>query len=66
MRNNIIRSLLVLVALLLGLVVGQVGGILAVVGGAPIASAFVTGGVAFAGTVTLVLLIQTALGLLKA
>lgn len=58
------RALLVLVALLLGIVFGQLGGILVAVGGATLAADFITGGVAFAGTVTLVLLIEKSLGLL--
>ena len=63
--NGTIRVLLVVVALLTGVIVGQVAGILAVVSGSSIADAFVAGGVAFGGTVTLALLIQTALGQLR-
>ena len=58
---SLVRTLLVLVALLLGVIVGETAGILAVVGGSTITAAFVTGGVAFGGTVTLALLVQSAL-----
>lgn len=62
--RQLARILLVLVALLLGLVVGQVGGILAMLGGATVAPAFVAGAIAFGSTVALALAIEKALGLL--
>ncbi len=59
-----VRALLVLIAVLIGIIAGLVWGILAVAGGAHIAAAFGGGGAAFAGAVTLVLLIESSLGLL--
>lgn len=58
------RALLVLIALLFGVTIAEAAGILTVIGGATMASAVVAGGVAFGATVTLVLLIESALGLL--
>jgi len=60
----LVRTLLVLIALLVGVIVGEAGGILAAVGGATLTTAFTTGGVAFAGTTTLALVILKSLGVL--
>jgi ABC-type dipeptide/oligopeptide/nickel transport system permease component len=59
------RTLLVLVAVLMGLVIGQAAGILAVLARESVAATFITGGATFAGTVTLMILIESALGLLR-
>jgi hypothetical protein len=59
-----VRFLLILGTLLLGIVVGIIGGILAVLNGSTVAAAFVKGAVAFAGTVTLAIVVESALGLL--
>ncbi|MFC5137235.1 hypothetical protein ACFPK1_03265 [Actinomycetospora rhizophila] len=56
-----IRVLLVCIALLLGVAVGQVAGILAIVNGASVAQAFTAGGIAFGATVSLSLLVKDAL-----
>jgi hypothetical protein len=61
---TVIKSLLVSLAILIGVVVGLVAGILARVAGRPVAAALRDGGVAFGGTVTLGIVIMTALGLL--
>jgi hypothetical protein len=63
---SLVRVLLVLITILLGIIIGQVGGILAAVNGSNVAAAFVTGGVTFAGTTTLVLVIFKSLGMLEA
>ena len=59
----ITRSLLVSLAVLIGLVVGLAAGILARVGGKSISGAIRDGGIAFGGTVTLMIVILTAIGL---
>ena len=56
-----VRVLQVLLAVLLGVIAGQTAGILAVLDGAMIAEAFVAGGVAFGGTVTLTIVVRNAL-----
>jgi hypothetical protein len=61
---TIIKFLLVSLAILIGLVVGLVAGILARVAGTSLAPAIRDGGIAFGGTVTLAIVIMTALGLL--
>lgn len=61
---TVIKSLLVSLAILIGIVTGLVAGILARVAGASVAAAARDGGIAFGGTVTLVIVIMTALGLL--
>jgi hypothetical protein len=61
---GMVRTLLVLVAILIGIIVGLVAGILVVASGGGVATAAASGGVAFGGTVPLVLLIERALGLL--
>lgn len=53
--------LLVVMALQLGVIVGQVAGVLAAVSGASIAATFATGGGAFAVTMTLALLVENTL-----
>jgi hypothetical protein len=57
----IVRVLLVLVALLTGLAVGEVAGMLTVANGGTIALAFGGGGAAFLATVTLAVLVQNQL-----
>jgi hypothetical protein len=61
-NSTTVKILLVIVALLLGLVVGEAAGILAVLGGAAITEAIVAGCVAFGATVTLTVLLQNQLG----
>ena len=61
-----VRTLLVIIALLLGVAAGLVGGFSDYLGGATVAGSLATGSVAFAAMTTLVLLIQKALGLLDA
>ena len=61
--SSLISTLLVLVALLIGTNVAWAAGFLAVLGGASVASAIAGGGVAFAASVSLVLLVQSSLGL---
>jgi hypothetical protein len=56
--------LLVLLALLVGVIVGLVAGILAVATDSTIPGAVATGAVAFAGAVSLAILLQRALDLL--
>ncbi|GAA1705503.1 hypothetical protein GCM10009765_63510 [Fodinicola feengrottensis] len=58
------RSLLVIIAVLIGLIVALIAGILSSKDGASPAAASIRGAVAFAGTVTLMLLILNALGAL--
>lgn len=59
-----VRMLLVVLAMMLGVVIGLVAWILARTGGASYSAAVTRGGVAFAGTVTLALLIEKSLGVL--
>lgn len=61
---TIIKSLLVSLAILTGLIAGLVAGILARVAGKSLAAAIRDGGITFGGTVTLAIMIMTALGLL--
>ena len=56
-----VKTLLVLVAILVGVVVAVTAGFLAVVNGSTVAAALATGGGAFAVSVTLALLIENAL-----
>lgn len=63
--HSIIRVLLVTIALLLGTVSGLVVGILSSLGGSPGPLAARHGGVALGGTMTLVLAVMAALGLLE-
>ena len=58
------RTLLVLVAILVAIVVALVTGILVMASGGGFATAAISAGVAFGGTVPLVLLIESALGLM--
>lgn len=58
-----VKSLLVSVAILVGIVVGLGAGILARAAGKSTAAAIRDGGIAFGGTVTLMIVILTALGL---
>jgi hypothetical protein len=58
------RVLLVIIALLVGLIVALIAAFLSSRDGVSLASASTRGGIAFAGTVTLVLLIMNALGAL--
>jgi hypothetical protein len=62
--EQVVRLLIVVVAVLVGIIVGQVSGILACANGRSLSSAFAAGGVAFGGTVTLAILIANSLGLL--
>ncbi len=61
MNNFGIKVLLVVIAILIGIIVGLVSGVLSRLGGASLSTAVTRGGVGFAGTVTLVLLIEHAL-----
>ncbi|WP_433249587.1 hypothetical protein ACQPYK_02640 [Streptosporangium sp. CA-135522] len=58
-----LKALLVIVAVLIGIIIAQMAGFLARAGGAELPAAISKGGVAFAGTVTLALLIMASLGL---
>jgi len=60
----VIRTLLLAVAVLMGVIVGLAASILARVGGKSLPVAIRDGGVAFGGTVTLTVVIMTALKLL--
>jgi len=62
--SGLVKPLLVLVAVLSGIIVALVAGILASAGGEELSSAIVSGGVGFAGSVSLVLLIEKALDML--
>jgi len=62
--SGLIKTLLVLVAVLSGIIVALLTGMLASAGGDELSSAIVSGGVGFAGSVSLVLLIEKSLGLL--
>lgn len=55
------RLLLVVIAILLGIIVALLAGILTVAGGSHLPAAIVSGAVAFGGTVSLVLLILKSL-----
>lgn len=57
------RTLLVVIALLLGVVAALLTGILTTCGGAPLTTAVLSGGGAFAAMVPLALLIERELGL---
>jgi hypothetical protein len=59
------RVLLVLVALLVGTVGGLVGGILAAANGGTTPTVLAAGAVAFGGAVSLALLVERSLGLLR-
>jgi hypothetical protein len=59
-----VKTLLVVVALLLGMIVALITGMLASAGGAGLSSAIASSGVGFGGSVSLMLLIEKALGLL--
>jgi hypothetical protein len=59
-----VKALLVILALLVGVIAGFVAGILSHLSGSPWPTAIRDGGGAFAVTVTLVILIMGALGLL--
>lgn len=60
-NSTTVKTLLVIVALLLGAVVGEAAGILASLGGAAITQAIVAGCVAFGATVTLTVVLQNQL-----
>jgi ABC-type dipeptide/oligopeptide/nickel transport system permease component len=57
------RTLLVLVAVLLGVIAALVVGILTAVGGAHVTASVLSGGAAFVAVVPLALLVQKELGL---
>ncbi len=59
-----IRALVVLLAILVGVIVGLIGGMLARASGKKLPAATRDAGIAFGGTVTLAILILSALGLL--
>jgi hypothetical protein len=59
------RYLLVWIALLLGVVIGQAGGVFAVLSGSTLPAAVIAGAVAFGSSVSLVVGIMCALGLLR-
>ncbi|GAA1994747.1 hypothetical protein [Amycolatopsis minnesotensis] len=58
------RVLLVIIAVLLGIIIALIAAILTTHNGATLATAITTGGVAFAGTVSLALLIMKTLHIL--
>jgi hypothetical protein len=58
-----VKSLLVSLAILVGVIGGLAAGILARVAGKSVPAAIRDGGIAFGGTVTLMLVILTTLGL---
>ncbi len=62
--SGLVKALLVLVAVLSGIIVALIAGILVSTGGEELSSAIVSGGVGFAGSVSLVLLIEKSLGVL--
>lgn len=62
--SGLVKTLLVLVAVLSGIIVALIAGILTSTGGEELSSAIVSGGVGFAGSVSLVLLIEKSLGVL--
>lgn len=62
--SSLVKTLLVMVAVLSGIIVALAAGMLASVGGDGVSSAIVSGAVGFAGSVSLVLLIEKSLGLL--
>ncbi|MFI0351848.1 hypothetical protein [Actinomadura sp. 9N407] len=57
-----IRFLFILIAILLGVIVALVAGILTGAAGNSVPQAILTGGTAFAGTVTLALLVMSVAG----
>lgn len=57
----IVKALLMTVTVLVGIIVGLVTGILSRAGGSSVPAAIRHGGVAFGGTVSLVILIMTTL-----
>jgi hypothetical protein len=59
-----VKTLLVVVAVLFGIIVALIAGILASAGGAGLSSAVASGGVGFGGSVSLALFIEKALDLL--
>ncbi|WP_330256920.1 hypothetical protein OG874_21575 [Nocardia sp. NBC_00565] len=61
MPVNVISALLITVVVLVGIIVAGVTAMLSKISGAPVARAVRDGGVAFAGTVTLALLLMTSL-----
>ncbi|MER5482351.1 hypothetical protein ACWGVR_02165 [Streptomyces xanthophaeus] len=63
-RSIEVRVLLMGLAVMLGVIVGMTAGLLAWLGGSSTPVAIRHGGVGFGGTVTLAILIMTALGLL--
>lgn len=60
---GLVRTLLVLVAILIGIIVALIAGILVMTSGGAFSAAAASAGVAFGGTVPLVLLIEKSLGL---
>jgi hypothetical protein len=62
--SHFAKALLVVVAVLFGIIVALIAGILASVGGAGISSAIASGGVGFGGSVSLALLVEKALDLI--
>ncbi|MEW1838519.1 hypothetical protein AB0392_11245 [Nonomuraea angiospora] len=59
-----IKALLVTIAVLIGIILAQTAGYLARAGGSQMPAVLSRAGIAFAGTVTLTLLIMTSLGAL--
>lgn len=59
-----VRILLVVMAGLVGVIVGLIAGMLARSAGVPVSVAVTRGGVGFAGSVSLALLVESSLGLL--
>jgi hypothetical protein len=63
MNQSAINVLVVLIAMLIGIIAALVTGMLSRLGGAAITTALIRGAMGFGGTVTLVLLIEHALGM---
>jgi hypothetical protein len=64
MSDAAVRVLLLLLATTIAVIVGLLSGILSRAGGSPLPTAVRHGGVAFGGTVPLVIVVMTALHLL--
>ncbi|WP_067470334.1 hypothetical protein [Nocardia amamiensis] len=64
MHDPILKALLLTIAVLFGIIIGIVTGLLAHARGAHLAAAIREGGVGFAGTVTLTVLLLAHLGTL--
>ena len=63
--SGLIKTLLILVAVLVGLTVATVAVALTASSGVPVSSVVASGGIAFSAAVSLVLLIESTAGLFK-